>query len=102
MKFSIIIATGLAAGVMALPMMCPRVYAPVCGSNGVTYANECMMGHITQSHNGECAPPIVCPRVYAPVCGLNGVTYANECMMGHIEKAYDGECDAEYTEESVE
>jgi len=43
-------------------MMCPMVYAPVCGSNGVTYSNACRMRvsacvsgkTITVAHEGKC------------------------------------------------
>ncbi|KAJ8516422.1 hypothetical protein ON010_g18450 [Phytophthora cinnamomi] len=54
-------------------MLCPDNYAPVCGSDNVTYSNECNLGiascnhpekNITQVSDGECATtpsPLVTP-----------------------------------------
>lgn len=39
-----------------VPTACPRIFRPVCGCNGQTYANDCERMHAEQSkrHNGAC------------------------------------------------
>ncbi|MEZ4464414.1 MAG: Kazal-type serine protease inhibitor domain-containing protein [bacterium] len=46
--------------------VCPDVYMPVCGADGVTYGNACEAGcaHVRILHEGECAPP--CPDANDP------------------------------------
>eukprot|EP00794_Sanderia_malayensis_P010634 gene10634-11762_t len=71
---------------------CPTNYAPVCGSDGQTYGNECIMRvesctlkkTITVASSGECpeqACSMICTADYKPVCGSDGNTYANECIL---------------------
>ncbi|KAL3662489.1 hypothetical protein V7S43_012344 [Phytophthora oleae] len=85
--------------------ICPTTHEPVCGSDGVTYANDCAFSiarcktaKLTLSAVGECAGgsvassdeasgsaatacPGACLDVYDPVSDESGKTYSNECYM---------------------
>eukprot|EP00644_Phytophthora_capsici_P001083 jgi/Phyca11/121117/e_gw1.43.334.1 len=85
--------------------ICPTKHEPVCGSDGVTYTNDCAFSiaqcktaKLTLSAVGECAggsvassneasgsAPAACPDacldVYDPVSDESGKTYSNECYM---------------------
>ncbi|XP_067219091.1 ovoinhibitor-like isoform X2 [Chanodichthys erythropterus] len=97
--------------------MCPRIYEPVCGSDGKTYSNECELCVANEASKtkilivkkGECDQslqptknsPIICPTIYKPVCGSDGKTYSNECALNAANQALktkivivkQGECD---------
>lgn len=69
---------------------CGEKADPVCGSDGVTYANmcnflnakRCKLFSLIKLSDGECGEDIckpTCPQIKIDVCGSDGNTYDNYC-----------------------
>ncbi|NXD22284.1 IOVO protein, partial [Spelaeornis formosus] len=88
--------------------LCSEGDSPICGSDGVTYGNECLLcaynaeygTNVSKDYDGKCkeVAPVDCSRYpnttseegkvvvpcskeLSPVCGTDWVTYENECLL---------------------
>ena len=93
--------------------VCPMIYMPVCGFNGVQYSNECEANceNVFIFTEGECPEEdmnassdlCVCPAIYAPVCTPDGIQYSNECeaLCENEEEFTKGECEVSDPDEEL-
>ncbi|TOF86051.1 hypothetical protein CGJ15_25355 [Vibrio parahaemolyticus] len=105
------LAAFLASGQDDCNSACTDDYRPVCGTDGITYPNNCTLEladcesdeDIAVAYIGECTTCTdACDLVWMPVCGTDNVTYANLCQLEladcvsdeDITEAYPGECQA--------
>jgi len=98
---------------------CPRACGynsePICGSNGITYDNQCEfdkardcdgLNDLQRANDGACVEEKkdcrkVCGYNSEPTCGSNGITYDNQCEfenardcdgLNDLQKANNGAC----------
>ncbi|PSN33326.1 Enhancer of split M1 protein [Blattella germanica] len=93
------------------PLGCPKIYSPVCGSDGTTertFSNSCMLRAYNCEHpddfglfmqlatasDTQC--PLGCPKIYSPVCASNGTTertFPNSCRLRVYNCEHPDKCE---------
>lgn len=86
--FGFILCSGFAQSQPNRSCICGTYYQPVCGTNGVTYSNQCLLNCDTRKNpciekisDGKCRNSCACTKEWRPVCGSDGRTYATECVL---------------------
>jgi len=80
------------------PQDCPCAFSfqPICGADGLTYANNCiaLCSGVAKKSDNACIRPCGCTNIYKPVCSTDMKNFDNECLMNcdGAKKMHDGKC----------
>jgi hypothetical protein len=59
-----------------VPALCPEIFIPVCGCNGLTYSNDCfrLIAKVAKDHDGPCGGTVHASGFDGPVISGGGTT----------------------------